>query len=258
MEAGGALAWLRRNVDKNIDGAVARGRELWPRGRLVSEECDWSKYQGAQAAPRGGGGEEEGVGGYEAGGGGEKAEAEATAAATVEAVARAGATAAAEAEAEAEGVPPALLDSVPWDFIVGSDLVYNDTGVHMLPKVIRSLLEKAKANAKQTAKANNGRIGTGTGSCSGPAEVGRSTRADCLLVVYQCTRTRPSHPMTWRALFICPYPEAVCIYAHTKYRYETKDIDFFQALADTGRAVQVDSIKTRVESAYRSALESTI
>ena len=43
------------------------------------------------------------------------------------------------------------LDAVPWDFIVGSDLVYDDEcGVRMLPRVIRSLLENAAAARAMT------------------------------------------------------------------------------------------------------------
>ena len=120
MAAGGALEWLRRNVRKNESLAEERGCQLWPPGRLQTEECDWSVYQGG--APS--------VSGY-------------------------GVDDADDAEEDKPDPAPGsvagsipgspTLDAVPWDFIVGSDLVYDDNGVRMLPRVIRSLLEKAAA-----------------------------------------------------------------------------------------------------------------
>jgi hypothetical protein len=169
---GGALAWLKRNVDKNAALAARRGAELWPAGRLAMEACDWSKYQHDDEAweggmsSGGGGGEAGGVGGEGEGG--------------VEGEGAAAAERGAETETAAAASPAApLLDTIAWDFIVGSDLVYNEDGVFMLPRVIRSLLLRSKANGS---------------------------------------------------------PAPVAFYAHTKYRFETMDIDFFEALQTCGLA----------------------
>jgi|AntAceMinimDraft_5_1070358.scaffolds.fasta_scaffold215551_1 hypothetical protein len=48
MAAGGALAWLTRNVAANTARAAERGAQLWPEGRLTVAQCDWSKYQGGE------------------------------------------------------------------------------------------------------------------------------------------------------------------------------------------------------------------
>ena len=69
-------------------------------------------------------------------------------------------------------IADATLAGEPWDLIVGSDLVYNDAGVFMLPRVVRALLR----------------------------------------------------------------PGTRFLYAHTKYRYEMADIDFFAELARVGLA----------------------
>ena len=122
MASGGALDWLRRNVRKNESLAEERGCRLWPPGRLRTEECDWSVYQGG--APS--------VSGYD----GDDA----------------GANARDPVPRSVAGSIPGspTLDAVPWDFIVGSDLVYDENGVRMLPRVIRSLLEKAAAARAET------------------------------------------------------------------------------------------------------------
>ena len=81
---------------------------------------------------------------------------------------------------------PSTLDSTAWDFIVGSDLVYDDSGVAMLPRVFRRLLDNAHANA---------RAATDRGEKNAP-------------------------------------PAAY--YAHTKYRYELRDIEFFAEMSRRG------------------------
>jgi len=44
------------------------------------------------------------------------------------------------------------LDSTAWDFVVGSDLVYDDAGVAMLPRVFRRLLDNAPRTRARRAR----------------------------------------------------------------------------------------------------------
>ena len=129
MASGGALDWLRRNVRKNESLAEERGCRLWPPGRLRTEECDWSVYQGG--APS--------VSGY-----GRRR--------------RRGGARDPVPRSVAGSIPGSpTLDAVPWDFIVGSDLVYDECGVRMLPRVIRSLLENAAAATPRRDRPRPGR-----------------------------------------------------------------------------------------------------
>ena len=165
MRAGGALRWLRRNVRANerID-------------TLATEECDWSTYLGGEPTKSGYGDDVA------------NDVAPATDAPRPE-------TEKSETETETEietarsasaSSSPSTLDSTAWDFIVGSDLVYDDSGVAMLPRVFRRLLDNAHANA---------RAATDRGEKNAP-------------------------------------PAAY--YAHTKYRYELRDIEFFAEMSRRG------------------------
>ena len=147
MEAGGALTWLKRNVDKN-------GAELWPEGRLTVEACDWSLYlhdededdddedddaaaAAAAAAAAGERGERvSGDGDGDAGGD------------AVTATAPDDTPTPTPSTSQPTSPPsPSLIDTVGWNFIVGSDLVYNEVGVFMPPRVIRSLLQRRGGGA---------------------------------------------------------------------------------------------------------------
>ena len=165
MRAGGALRWLRRNVRANerID-------------TLATEECDWSTYLGGEPTKSGYGDDVA------------NDVAPATDAPRPE-------TEKSETETETEtetarsasaSSSPSTLDSTAWDFIVGSDLVYDDSGVALLPRVFRRLLDNAHANA---------RAATDRGEKNAP-------------------------------------PAAY--YAHTKYRYELRDIEFFAEMSRRG------------------------
>lgn len=104
QEAGGACEWLRHNVELN------RARDL-PLQAVQVQPCDWLAYRdgaGGDAAP---------------------------------APAEAGT---AEPNSDARDTESALdLDTVPWDLIIGSDLIYNAIGSTCLPRVIAALARPA-------------------------------------------------------------------------------------------------------------------
>lgn len=123
---GGALEWLKLNVERNIerasrDGDAFDGVVADKLSRLSCAECDWDAF----------GGDDESSGARDAD--------------------------AADADA--------------FDVVLGSDLVYDESGTHMLPRVIHGVLTK---------------------------------------------------------------PDAVCYYAHTKHRYDSLDLDFFEQLDARG------------------------
>jgi len=166
MRAGGALRWLRRNVCANerID-------------TLATEECDWSTYLGGEPTKSGYGDDvaDDVAPKTDA----PRPETEKTETETETETAR-------SASASSS---PSTLDSTAWDFIVGSDLVYDDSGVAMLPRVFRRLLDNAHANARA---ATDGGEKNATG------------------------------------------PPPAAYYAHTKYRYELRDIEFFAEMSRRG------------------------
>ncbi|PRW57925.1 Nicotinamide N-methyltransferase-like [Chlorella sorokiniana] len=133
------LAHLRRNVALNS----ARGL---PVGHVRVQSCDWRAY-GPEAAAGSGGKQDSvaGCGSSAAGGSGDgpaAAEGKAAAAAAAGAAA-AGVDPAAPAPAltSAEEQQKEELDlaAVPWDFIIGSDLIYNEIGSRCLPRVLAAL-----------------------------------------------------------------------------------------------------------------------
>ena len=169
MGAGGALRWLRRNVRANEQtGSVRACMRV-----LTTEECDWSTYLGGEPTRSGYGDDV----------------APATSSPDVET--EKAETAETETDVETRSTASAststssTLDSTAWDFVLGSDLVYDDAGVAMLPRVFRRLLDNA-AKARERGE----------------------------------KRKRP-----------------VAYYAHTKYRYELRDIEFFAEMSRRGLVV---------------------
>ena len=167
MRAGGALRWLRRNVRANE--RAGHGESL---RRLTTEECDWSTYLGGEPTRSMYGDDDD-------------APSPATTSTTSPRVETETETTEKTYETDDDVEPASTLDSTAWDFVVGSDLVYDDAGVAMLPRVFRRLLDNA-ANARA-------------------ASAGRSERS------------RPT-----------------AYYAHTKYRYELRDMDFFAEMSRCG------------------------
>ena len=168
MAAGGALRWLRRNVRANEQ--MGSGTRIC---NLATEECDWSTYLGGEPTRSGYGDDV----------------APATSSPDVET--EKAETAETETDVETRSTASAststssTLDSTAWDFVLGSDLVYDDAGVAMLPRVFRRLLDNA-AKARERGE----------------------------------KRKRP-----------------VAYYAHTKYRYELRDIEFFAEMSRCGLVV---------------------
>ena len=165
---GKALRWLRRNVRANE--RAGHGESL---RRLTTEECDWSTYLGGEPTKSGYGDDvaDDVAPATDA----PRPETEKTEKTETEKTETETASASASSS-------PSTLDSTAWDFIVGSDLVYDDSGVAMLPRVFRRLLDNAHANARA---ATDGGEKNATG------------------------------------------PPPAAYYAHTKYRYELRDIEFF-------------------------------
>ena len=168
MRAGGALRWLRRNVRANE--RAGHGESL---RRLTTEECDWSTYLGGEPTRSMYGDDGD-------------APSPATTSATSPRVETETETTEKTYETDDDVESASTLDSTAWDFVVGSDLVYDDAGVAMLPRVFRRLLDNA-ANARA-------------------ASAGRSEREK----------------------------KATAYYAHTKYRYELRDMDFFAEMSRCG------------------------
>ena len=100
MIHGGALRWLERNVQRNRDAGL-----LLP--SLRTAPLDWSWVDGDARAH-----DDEKVHGDEKAGGSASADAEAAAA----------------------------IFGREWQLVIGSDLVYNETGARMLPRVLSRLL----------------------------------------------------------------------------------------------------------------------
>lgn len=128
------LAHLRSNVALN----AARGL---PVGHVRVQSCDWRVY-GPEAASDGGSGEATAAGGGSSAAGGsggqDCAQHRPDAAARPEPAGAAEPAAAAPAE-EQQGEDELDLAAVPWDFILGSDLIYNDIGSRCLPRVLAAL-----------------------------------------------------------------------------------------------------------------------
>ncbi len=141
QEAGGGLSWLQHNVCLNahLPGVKDKVRAV---------ACDWLDFGGATKAnhPSGGNGNG-GVAAAEAGASAEAEERAAGAAGAVNGVNGGAAgegrmvegqgseAAAAAAAAALAGSTTAWLLSQQWDFVIGSDLVYNEVGTTYLPKV---------------------------------------------------------------------------------------------------------------------------
>lgn len=89
---------------------------------------------------------------------------------------------------DAAGIPSDLAG--PWDAVIGSDLIYNEAGAALLPRVLRSLMDNF--------------------------ETGHDVRGD-----------GPSPP-----------PHQRVLYAHTRYRFEHLDRDFFAECAALGLVLQ--------------------
>lgn len=128
------LAHLRRNVALN----AAQGL---PVGHVRVQSCDWRAY-GPEAASDGGGSDATaaGVDGSAAvRSGGQDSTQHTAHAAAQPAPAGAGEPAAAAPADEQWGEDEFYLAAVPWDFILGSDLIYNDIGSRCLPCVLAAL-----------------------------------------------------------------------------------------------------------------------
>lgn len=182
MASGGALAWLQRNMCANERDRRDGGDGLWKPGVLSAVECDWSTYLGGAATKSGYGDDE--MGGGEFGDGDGDGEADCNGDADGECVIR-------DTDEQSPSTSSSFLNSTPWDFIVGSDLVYDDDGTWMLPKVFRALLDySSKARRKELMTMNQS---------DAPAK-----------------------------------KTACAFYAHTKYRYELRDIEFFAEMKKCG------------------------
>lgn len=195
MAAGGALRWLRRNIETNESGRTEELTRLWKPGVVTARECDWSLYLGG----------EETRSGYGDGEGGDGDGVTSTAAETnTEIRNKTPETRKSSPDTETlQSSPPEtlhsspetlhktpdheMLNKTPWDFIIGSDLVYDDNGTRMLPKVFRALLDCAAAAHLEKSKTNSGD-----------------------------TKQTPVR----------------AFYAHTKYRYELRDIEFFSHMRE--------------------------
>jgi hypothetical protein len=196
---GGALAHLRLNVAAN------RGMPGF--GRVTTADCDWVKVLGDDDEEQGGGGK---VG---AGAGESVAKATAEAEAAADNSGETGDTAADEAAAAAAADAARLLGT-RWDYIIGSDLVYDRAGTHMLPRVMRRL-------------ALAGRGGARCGACGGLAR-GQETGAGG-----SDTTSQPPTTTTTAAA-----SAATIYYAHTKHRYDARDVEFLDRCAAAGLNVE--------------------
>lgn len=206
MESGGALEWLRRNLRRNEappDGAPPP----WRPGLLTAVACDWNVYRGDPPASSG----------YEP---------------RSVPPADTAVSSSSSPRNDAPGIPE--LDDVPWDLIVGSDLVYDDAGVAALPDVVASLLKRAKI-ARQKAKAREMMTTTRDDERREAAEAGSPKEAT------PCDPKKSAPPPAF-------------VYAHTKYRYELRDVDFFANMKRRGlvmREVREPGAPTPPESPER-------
>ncbi len=98
------------------------------------------------------------------------------------------------------------LLSTRWDLVVGSDLVYNEAGTHMLPRVMRAM---ALAGGRGGSYRPNTQVESGGAAAS-----------------------------ALDAPDLDPGPAAVIYYAHTKHRYDVCDIHFLEQCAAAGLAVE--------------------
>ena len=183
MRAGGALRWLRRNVRANE--RAGHGESL---RRLTTEECDWSTYLGGEPTRS-----------MYGDGDGDDAPSPATTSTTSPRVEKKTETETETTETDDDVESASVLDSTAWDFVVGSDLVYDDAGVVMLPRVFRRLLDNA-ANARAASAGSLVPRSPGPGEKKNASEVRKPT----------------------------------AYYAHTKYRYELRDIEFFAEMSRCG------------------------
>ena len=130
LELGSGTGWMGMVVAQNVKRAgvvcltemeaggalewlsknVARNEPaaLWPPGRLVVEALDWTEFHVDDANV--------------------------------------------DASADGGGVrcstSNGVVHALPWDVVVGSDLVYNEDGARMLPRVFRGLIDRARAVGK--------------------------------------------------------------------------------------------------------------
>ena len=103
---------------------------------------------------------------------------------------------------------PSVIDSTPWDLMIGSDLVYDDAGTRALPKVMRALLVRAK---RARARARD-EVTASAADADADADADAASRRLAL--------------------------EPAFIYCHTLWRYELRDVDFFAQLTACGLAFE--------------------
>ena len=115
------LLHLQRNVERNL----ARGLPL---GHVAVCPCDWTHYAGG-APPMA----------LEPANGQLAAAHQLQQSGQQEGVRATSGTVAAASGGLAPAPPPRDLAAVPWDFIVGSDLIYNEAGSRCLPAVLAAL-----------------------------------------------------------------------------------------------------------------------
>ncbi|GBG00073.1 hypothetical protein Rsub_12770 [Raphidocelis subcapitata] len=246
--AGGALDHLRANVAANAG--------MPGLGAVTTAACDWTLLQ----APGGSGDAGRRGGGGEAAGGEHAADQPQAAAVAVSAIAAAAEAAAVAAAASAapvglETTPAggaavqiaaapapgaaacggeaaaaadpdmARLLSARWDFVIGSDLVYNEAGTHMLPHVMRALAlagRQQRCSGQQQPQA--GQRGSGSsGSSAAQTPRGEEAAAEA------CQSGSSGEE---------GLPAACIYYAHTKNRLPACDEAFLVQAAAAGLAVE--------------------
>ena len=128
MRAGGALRWLRRNVRANerID-------------TLATEECDWSTYLGGEPTKSGYGDD---VANDVARGDGRRR--------VPKPKKNRNRNRNRNREKRFGSSSPSTLDSTAWDFIVGSDLVYDDSRRDAAARVPPPARQRARERARRT------------------------------------------------------------------------------------------------------------
>ena len=214
MAFGGALAHLRANVAANAAAGLPNI------GVVTAAELDWlqlrNRAMAAAAARDGGGGAEEDGGEAATSGAGAQQQQ--------------GGDGQQQREQQQQQPPPrsyecsdgagdgadlARLLASRWDFVVGSDLVYNEAGTRWLPHVMRALAlagRPARRQRQGQQERQHSNAGAAGGTAAAAAAGGRpGTAAADAAAIY---------------------------YAHTKHRYDICDVEFLEECAAAGLLVE--------------------